>query len=94
LQVETQAGIKIDISQFYFPNWTAHLPEESSNLTIQPSQPDGLISLSIPPGTHKVLLEMKRSQAETTGQVISLISLVIALTYVAVNKLRKPFAGR
>jgi hypothetical protein len=94
LQVETQAGIKIDISQFYFPNWTAHLPGESSNLTIQPSQPDGLISLSIPPGTHKVLLEMKRSQAETTGQIISLISLVIALTYVAVNKLRKPFAIR
>jgi hypothetical protein len=88
LHAETPAGMKIDVSQFYFPNWTAHLPAESSNLALQPSQPDGLISLSIPQGSHDVVLEMKRSRAETTGQFISLISLVIMLTYVAVTRNR------
>jgi hypothetical protein len=86
LHVETPAGMKINVSQFYYPNWTAHLRGEPSNLTVRPSQPDGLISLSIPQGSHDVLLEMKRSHAEWIGQIISLISLVITLSYVAMNK--------
>jgi hypothetical protein len=88
LHVETQEDMKINVSQFYFPSWTAHLPGESSNLTVQPSQPDGLISLSIPQGSHEVLLEMKRSKAEAIGQIISLISLLITLSYIAVNRRR------
>jgi len=86
LHVDTPADMKINISQFYFPNWTVQLPGESSSLTVQPSQPDGLISLTIPQGSHEVLLELKRSKAETTGLIISLLSLVITLTYVAVNR--------
>jgi hypothetical protein len=89
LHVETQEDMKINVSQFYFPSWTAHLPGESSNLTVQPSQPDGLISLSIPQGSHEVLLEMKRSKAEAIGQIISLISLLITLSYIAVNRRRR-----
>jgi len=88
LHVQTPAGMKINVSQFYYPNWTAHLLRESSSLIVQPSQPDGLISLSIPQGSHEVLLEMKRSKAETTGQIISLISLVITLSYIALNRSR------
>jgi len=88
LHVETPAGIQINVSQFYYPNWTAHLLSESSSLTVQPSQPDGLINLSVPQGSHEVLLEMKRSEAETTGQIISLISLVITLSYIAFNRSR------
>ena len=88
LQVQTPAGMKINVSQFYYPNWTGHLFSESSSLILQPSQPDGLISLSIPQGSHEVLLEMKRSKAETTGQIISLISLVITLSYIAFNRSR------
>jgi hypothetical protein len=88
LHVETPEGMKINVSQFYFPNWTAHFPAESSSLAIQPSQPDGLINLSIPRGSHEVVLEFKRSKAETTGQIISLISLVITLAYIAVKRRR------
>jgi hypothetical protein len=88
LHVQTPEGMKINVSQFYFPNWTARLPGEFSNLTLQPSQPDGLISLSIPRGSHEVLLELKRSKAERTGQIISLISLMIMLAYLAVNRRR------
>ncbi len=97
LHVEAPAGMKINVSQFYYPTWTAHLLGESSNLAVQPSQPDGLICLSIPRGSHEVQLEMKRSKAETTGQIISLISLVITLSYIAVNRRRvhsEPSRGR
>jgi hypothetical protein len=88
LHVEAPAGMKVNVSQFYYPNWTAHLRGEPSNLTVQPSQPDGLVSLSIPRGSHDVVLEMKRSKAERSGQIISLMSLVITLSYVAMNKRR------
>jgi uncharacterized membrane protein YqaE (UPF0057 family) len=87
LHVQTPEGMKINVSQFYFPNWTARLPGEFSSLTVQPSQPDGLISLSIPRGSHEVLLELKRSKAERAGQIISLISLIM-LAYLAVNRRR------
>jgi hypothetical protein len=86
LHVETLTGMKINISQFYYPNWTAQLIGQSSNLTVEPSQPDGLISLSIPQGSHDVVLQLKRSRAEITGQVISLVSLVITLSYLGVNR--------
>jgi hypothetical protein len=88
LRVETPAGMKINVSHFYYPNWKAHLLGEASTLSVQPSQPDGLISLLIPPGSHEVLLELKRGNAETTGGIISLISLVITLSYIALNRLR------
>ena len=94
LDIETPAGMKINVSQFYYPNWTAHLLAESSSLTVQPSQPDGLISLSIPQGSHEVLLEVKRSKAETTGQIISLISLVNTLSYIAMNRRRNRLRNR
>jgi uncharacterized membrane protein len=88
LHVEAPAGMKVNVSQFYYPNWTAHLRGEPSNLTVQPSLPDGLVSISIPRGSHDVVLEMKRSKAERSGQIISLMSLVITLSYVAMNKRR------
>jgi hypothetical protein len=86
LHVESPAGMKINLSHFYYPNWTAVLMREGSTLRVEPSQPDGLINLSIPQGSHDIKLEMKRSSAETTGMIISLISLVIAFIYIAANR--------
>lgn len=97
LHLETPAGMEINVAHFYYPNWKAYLLGEDSTLFVQPSQPDGLISLLIPPGSHEVVLEIKRSKAETTGRIISLISLVITLSYIAVNRLRdrsRPLPGR
>lgn len=86
LHVETPTGMKFYVSQFYYPNWTAHLIGESSNLNVQPSQPDGLISLSIPKGEHQVLLVLERSKAEDVGRLISLSSLVLLLSYIVAMK--------
>jgi hypothetical protein len=87
LHVETPTGMKIYLSHFYYPYWTAHLTGESASLNLQPSEPDGLLSLSIPGGDHQVLLELERSKAELTGLVISLISIVITLSYIVAIKL-------
>ncbi|HEV7373402.1 MAG TPA: 6-pyruvoyl-tetrahydropterin synthase-related protein [Pyrinomonadaceae bacterium] len=86
LHIETPTGMKLYVSQFYYPNWTAHLIEESSSLDVQPSQPDGLISLSIPEGNHQVLLVLERSKAEDIGRFISLISIVLILSFIVAIK--------
>jgi hypothetical protein len=86
LRIETPTGMKLYVSQFYYPNWTAYLIEESSSLIVQPSQPDGLISLSIPEGNHQVLLVLERSKAEDVGRLISLISIVLILSYIVAIK--------
>ena len=89
LQVETATGMKLDVSHFYYPNWKAHLKGESAGLDVQASQPDGLISLSLPSGNHQVLLELERSKAEKIGEIVSLVSILIALVYVVASKLQR-----
>jgi len=86
LEANTTTGMELNVSQFYFPNWTARLQSEPSNLMIQPSQPDGLISLFIPKGDHQVLIQLERSSAEKVGFMISLISIAITLAFLAAKR--------
>ena len=69
--------MQIRVSQFYYPNWTAQLNSVPTKINIEPSKPDGLISLSIPSGEHEVLLQLQQGPAETVGKIISLISIVL-----------------
>ena len=77
LQTSTPAGMQIRVSQFYFPNWTAQLNSVPTNINIEPTKPDGLISLSIPSGEHEVLLRLQQGPAERVGEMISLISIAL-----------------
>ena len=77
LQTSTPSGMRIRVSQFYYPNWTAQLNSVPSNINIEPTKPDGLISLSIPSGEHEVWLRLRQGPAETVGEMISLISVVL-----------------
>jgi len=88
LQADTSTGMRLYVSQFYYPSWTAQLAGDSSCINIEPSEPDGLISLFIPKGEHQLLLQLKQSAAETVGQIVSLISIAIMLVYVVVQKVQ------
>jgi len=79
LQADTPTGMWLNVSQFYYPNWTAQIASDLSDVDIQPSQPDGVISLFVPGGEHQVLLRFKQSSTEKLGQLISLISIIITL---------------
>ena len=81
LRVKTSNELKVDVSQFYFPNWTAKIVDEQQELTVRPSEPDGLISLSIPKGDHQILIELNRSDAESNGRIISLFAGLCLLFY-------------
>jgi len=79
LHVETPTGALLEARQFYYPYWTARLSGETTSLTTSPSSPDGLLSFSVPPGSHDVELRLERGRAELAGQMISLASAAIAL---------------
>lgn len=76
LHVTADSAMKIYINQFYFPNWTALIEGQRNNLTIEPSQPDGFLSLSIPQGGHDVRLVLTKSTEELIGQLISVLSVI------------------
>jgi hypothetical protein len=54
--------------------------DDTTRLILSPSTPDGLVTLSVPPGNHDVQLRLERSGAELAGEIISLASAAIALT--------------
>ena len=79
LQVDTPGGALLNVSQFYYPGWTASLVGESNNLVVQPSKPGGLLSIAVPAGTHRVLLRLGRKIPELAGGLVSAVSAIITL---------------
>lgn len=92
LQVETPSGALLNVSQFYFPGWTARL-DDGTELTVQSSTPDGLISVFVPTGNYQLTILLEPNFAEQTGKIISLISLaiIILLSFLYFIRKRVPF---
>ena len=80
LHVETPTGVSLEAPQFFYPYWNARMLDETTRLILSPSTPDGLVTLSVPPGNHDVQLRLERSRAELAGEIISLASAAITLT--------------
>lgn len=76
LQVDTPSGGQLQVSQFYYPGWSARLTGASTDLSVQPSQPEGLVSIAVPSGRHQVTLRLERTTPERAGQLISLLFVV------------------
>lgn len=77
LRVETESGMALNVSQFYYPGWAAYLDGQRHTLT--PSAPDGLLHLTVPAGTHQVSLRLRHTAAEDAGIILSAASLVALL---------------
>jgi hypothetical protein len=93
LHVDTSTGVSLVVPQFYYPYWTAQIAGQPNSLTLSPSDPDGLLRLRVPPGDHQIQLRLKRSGAEFWGQIISLASLIIALSLVLYLRLFQNAGG-
>jgi hypothetical protein len=76
--VDSTAKATLTISQFYFPGWEARL-DNTSELQPAPSIPGGLVSVTVPQGTHIVELKRVWTKPEVTGGVVSVCSLIVLL---------------
>jgi hypothetical protein len=79
LRVAGEGGVLLHVSQFYYPGWTAKLNDGPGNLSVVPSEPDGLISLSVPGGAHRVELYLDELPTERYGRIISIVSALATL---------------
>jgi len=81
LQVDAQKDSLIKVNQLYYPNWVASIVNQNK-ITKEPTHPtknEGLLELKVPSGSSQVRLKLETSQAEKTGQIISILSLLALL---------------
>jgi hypothetical protein len=86
LRVSTPREATIQVSQFYYPGWTARAEGVPEELRISASAPDGLIRLFVPAGEHRVVLRLGRLWPERYGLFVSgatLLVLLVLLGYCA-----------
>lgn len=90
LQVNASAPSSITISQFNFPGWIARnveYPAVTYPITLSP-EGAGLVTIAIPPGQHRILLEMPTSSAERYGAWLSAFALTILIGMLIHGKMR------
>jgi hypothetical protein len=84
LRVETEGGVALNVSQFYYPGWAAYL--DGRRHPLAPSAPDGLLHLDVPAGKHKVDLRLRHTAAEDAGIILSAASLFALIFYLIAQK--------
>ena len=73
LQTDCAACGPVMINQLYFPAWRAELLPGAQPLQVQPAMPPGLIEVRVPPGSHRVLIDIPRSRSERLGDWITAV---------------------
>ena len=63
------------VRQFFYPGWTAR-DDTGARLSVRPSQPEGLISITVPPGAHHVHLTLPWGNVELASWLLSALSLL------------------
>lgn len=80
LEVNSKEGMVVNVSQFYYPGWSAYIDGQANRVEVHPAPPDGLISVSAPPGTHRIELRLERLAPEYAGSWISAVSALTILS--------------
>jgi len=86
LHIEGLTDILLTVRQLFYPTWNAYLSttEGEEKLETFPSATEGLLSLRIPTGSHRLLLKIEKSTEERLGHAISLTSLTLLALFVTV----------
>ncbi len=76
ITIASATGGPLLVRQFFYPGWTAR-DETGEWLSVRPSQPEGLISITAPSGAHHVHLRLPWGNVELASWVISALSLLV-----------------
>jgi hypothetical protein len=78
----------LQIGQFYYPAWNAKLLPALTTIPLVAAA-DGLMSISLPPGEHNILLEFEIGWSQPVGAGISVACLMLAGGLVLVDDRRR-----
>jgi hypothetical protein len=84
-EVSAQTDAEILVNLAYFPGWKLWI----SGKETQPTLDSGRIKLSLPPGSHNILLKFTDTPIRTLANLITLISLLVFIILVIDRHFRK-----
>lgn len=83
--VDAASESTVVVSQFFFPGWSATLPESNQALSVVPDSETGLVKVDIPSGKHVVHLKLEKLSREWIGELISVFSFLFSLFFVVIR---------
>jgi len=101
LHVDAAEDAALLLRRFHYARWSVYVARVgemknavSSPVALNPSQPDGLMSLEIPRGSYNVTVRLEKSQPERVGQIVSAsAALVFLLFLLRAFQLRNKFSS-
>ncbi|MBN1582537.1 MAG: hypothetical protein JXA89_17645 [Anaerolineae bacterium] len=81
LEIETPVAFRAIYKQFYFPGWRVLVDGQAVPQIA--TQPYGLLGFDVPAGKHRIIVKPSTTPLRLTGEVISILALLIAITIVA-----------
>jgi hypothetical protein len=74
-QVITSEASVVQFPTLYWPGWRAAVDGEETAVT--PSPGSGLITLTVPPGSHTITLRLTRTPTRLAAELVSLLALLV-----------------
>ncbi len=78
-EIESKNPVEFRLNTFNFPGWQANL--DSKEIKISDNNDYKLVTVSVPKGNHKLFFSFKNTLIRTLGNLISLVSLIILISY-------------
>jgi hypothetical protein len=80
VRVDAATPARVQFYTRYFPGWWATI--DGAPVTVEPSGEQGLVTVSVPPGTHTVSTHWGTTLPRVVGGVVSLVAAIGALVVI------------
>jgi hypothetical protein len=85
-ETQTSTGMVVNLPRLYFPIWTAVDASSGRPLDIKPSEPQGLIQVTIPAGVEAIQVARVLNIREVIGSIVSMLGLIVLIFFLAKPK--------
>jgi hypothetical protein len=80
VRVRSEEGTAVQFYTYYFPGWRVYVDgERLPDAALRPEGPQGLLTVDVPPGEHRVLLRWGDTPVRSLGKALTLACLALAL---------------
>lgn len=84
--ITAESNVRILDNTFYFPGWRAEIDGEKTPIEFQDINHRGLITFSVPKGSHKVEVKFIESPVRLVADMISLATVVLLILLIFLRK--------
>jgi len=83
VRVRSEEGTAVQFYTYYFPGWRVYVDgERLPDAALRPEGSQGLLTVDVPPGEHRVLLRWGDTPVRSLGKALTLACLALALLLV------------